>query len=190
MFLFAMFPESGAVKWAFFGPLAGALVRPLGGWLSDRLGGAKVTFWNFSVMVAAAAGVLMYLPSQSGASGVGWFFAAFILLFVTTGIGNGSVFRLVPTVFMMLHQRGAEGKDRAARDEAISKGEIEASVALGFTAAIAALGLFFIPSMVAISIDALGTPKIAVGVFVVFYLNCMFITWWWYRREGAEVWCD
>ncbi len=190
MFLFAMFPESGAVKWAFFGPLAGALVRPLGGWLSDHLGGAKVTLWNFAVMVVAAVGVLIFLPSESGGAGVAWFFAAFILLFVTTGIGNGSVFRLVPTVFMMLHQRGAEGKDRAARDEAISKGEIEASVALGFTAAIAALGLFFIPSMVAISIDALGTPKIAVGVFVVFYLNCMFITWWWYRREGAEVWCD
>ena len=52
--LSALFPQSGAAKWAFIGPVVGALVRPLGGWLSDRLGGAKVTLWNFAVMLAAA----------------------------------------------------------------------------------------------------------------------------------------
>ena len=132
----------------------------------------------------------MFRPSGSGGNELPWFFAAFMVVFITTGIGNGSVFRLVPTVFLSLHQRGAEGKDQAAQDAATSAGEIEASVALGFTAAIAALGLFFIPAMVAISIETTGTPQFALTFFTVFYATCLFVTWWWYRREGAEAKCN
>ncbi len=158
--------------------------------MSDRLGGARVTFWNFAVMVAAAFGVLMFLPSGLGGNELPWFYGAFLLLFITAGIGNGSVFRVVSTVFLGLHKRWAEGPDQAAQDAARSAGEIEASVALGFTAAMAALGLFFIPALVAISMDATGTPRFALTVFVMFYVTCLFATWWWYRREGAEARCD
>ena len=188
--LYTLLPEAGIVRWAFVGPLLGALVRPLGGWLSDRIGGAKVTLWNFAAMMTAAIGVLILLPSGSDGEGATWFVVTFMLLFITTGIGNGSVFHVVPKVFMTLHRRGAEGKDQAAQDALITEGEIEASVALGFTAAIAALGLFFIPALVAISIDATGTPRAALMVFVAFYVTCLFITWWWYRRREAEVRCD
>ncbi len=188
--LSALFPESGVAKWAFIGPLLGALVRPLGGWLSDRLGGARVTFWNFAVMVMAAIGALIFLPSGSGGNQLPWFFAAFMLVFLTAGIGNGSVFRVVPTVFLALHQRRAEGKDQAAQDAAISEGEIEVSDALGFTASVAALGLFFIPALVAVSIAATGTPRVALITFIAFYVTCLFTTWWWYRRKGAEARCD
>jgi MFS transporter, NNP family, nitrate/nitrite transporter len=188
--LTALFPGERIAKWAFVGPLLGALVRPFGGWLSDRLGGARVTFWNFAVMLAAVIGALMFLPSGSGGNELPWFFAAFMLIFITAGIGNGSVFRVVPTVFLTLHQRQAKGKDNAAREAEISQGEIEASVALGFTAAIAALGLFFIPAMVAISIETTGTLRFALTFFIVFYATCLFVTWWWYRREGAEIRCD
>ncbi len=100
------------------------------------------------------------------------------------------MFRVVPTVFLTLHQRWAEGTDQAAQDAATSAGEIEASVALGFTASVAALGLFFIPAMVAVSIAATGTPRFALNIFIAFYVTCLFVTWWWYRREGAEVRCD
>ncbi|HJP25976.1 MAG TPA: MFS transporter, partial [Arenicellales bacterium] len=64
--LLALFPESNAITWAFIGPIIGALVRPLGGWLSDHFGGAKVTFWNFAIMLAAAVTALTFLPSESG----------------------------------------------------------------------------------------------------------------------------
>ncbi len=188
--LAALFPGQGIAKWAFVGPLLGAMARPFGGWLSDRLGGARVTFWNFAVMMVAVIGASIFLPSGSSGNELPWFFAAFMLIFITTGIGNGSVFRVVPTVFLGLHRREAEGKDRAARDAANSAGEIEASVALGFTAAIAALGLFFIPAVVAISIETTGTLRFALRFFIVFYGTCLFITWWWYRREGAEARCD
>ncbi len=188
--LAAQFPDAGVARWAFIGPLVGALVRPLGGWLSDRLGGARVTLWNFVFMGAAAAGTLVFLPSGPGGGEVTWFFASFMLLFVAAGIGNGSVFHVVPTVFLKLHTREAEGKDKAARAAAVAEGEVEASVALGFTASAAALGMFFIPAFVAVSIEATGTPRGALTTFVVFYATCAFITWWWYRRKGSEVRCD
>jgi MFS transporter, NNP family, nitrate/nitrite transporter len=90
---------------------------------------------------------------------------------------------------MKLHTRAA-GNDEAARERAVTEGEIESSVALGFTAAIAALGLFFIPALIGISINATGTAGTAMTVFVVFYVTCFLATWWWYRRRGAEVQCD
>lgn len=183
------FPTSEAKHWAFAGPLLGALVRPLGGWLSDRLGGAKVTFWNFAVMLVAAIAVLAFLPSAPDSTTLPWFFASFVLLFITTGIGNGSVFHVVPNVFLKLHTRAA-GKGKVAQGRAVAEGEIEASVALGFTAGIAALGLFFIPAVIGISINATGTARTALTVFVVFYLTCLLTTWWWYRRKDAEVHCD
>jgi NNP family nitrate/nitrite transporter-like MFS transporter len=188
--LAVLFPESGALKWAFAGPLVGALVRPLGGWLSDRIGGARITFWNFAVMFLAGIWVSMTLPSQAGNNDVTGFFMAFMLLFITAGIGNGSVFHIVPAVFRKLHEQAAESKDQAAQEAAIAAGNIESSVALGFTSAIAALGLFFIPAMFATSIQATGSPHFAISIFSVFYLSCVLATWWWYRREDAEARCD
>ena len=188
--LSSLFPESSVVNWAFIGPVIGAFARPVGGWLSDHFGGARVTFWNIAVMLVAVIAVLVFLPSGTEGGEIAWFMAAFLLLFVAAGIGNGSVFRLVPTVFMMLHQRRAMGKDRSEVDAAISAGEIEASVALGFTASVAALGLFFIPAMVALSIESTGSPRVALVIFIIFYATCMFVTWWWYRRDQAEVRCD
>jgi NNP family nitrate/nitrite transporter-like MFS transporter len=187
--LYTLFPQDEIVRWAFVGPVLGALVRPLGGWLSDRVGGAKVTFWNFAVITAAAVGVLASLPSAPGGDATG-FVIAFMLLFVTVGIGNGAVFHVVPTVFRKLHEGWTAGQPETERDAAISAGEIEASVALGFTASVAALGLFFIPALVAVSIENTGTPRLALFIFIAFYVTCLFVTWWWYRRRGAEVRCD
>lgn len=188
--LASQFPDSGLLKYAFVGPLLGALIRPLGGWLADRIGGAKVTLWNFVVMFIASLAVFAFLPSEGSAGTPGGFFWAFVLLFLTTGIGNGSVFRIVPTVFLTLHMLWAKGKGEAALASAKREGEIEASVALGFTAAIAALGLFFIPMAVGVSLDATGSPRAAWYVFIVFYLSCALGTWGWYRRKDAEIRCD
>jgi MFS transporter, NNP family, nitrate/nitrite transporter len=188
--LATQFPGSGLLRYAFVGPLVGALIRPLGGWLADRLGGGRVTFWNFVVMFVAAVVVLRYLPSDSQAGDAHSFFAAFVVLFLATGVGNGSVFRMVPTVFLGLHRLWSRGKSEEAVASANREGEIEASVALGFTAAIAALGLFFIPMAVAVSLNATGSPRAAWYVFITFYLSCILGTWWWYRRKDAEIHCD
>ena len=188
--LATQFADSGLLKYAFVGPLIGALVRPFGGWLSDRVGGGRVTFWNFVVMFLASIAVLAFLPGGSDPGAAGSFFAAFMVLFLTTGIGNGSVFRMVPTVFMTLHQLWAKGQGEEAMAKAKREGEIEASVALGFTAAIAAFGLFFIPVVVGISLQATGSPHAAWYVFIAFYLSCVVGTWHWYRRKDAEIYCE
>jgi NNP family nitrate/nitrite transporter-like MFS transporter len=141
-------------------------------------------------MFLAGAWALISLPSEGGGTDVRPFFAAFMLLFLTAGIGNGSVFHMVPTVFRKLHERSAKGKDSAEKEAAITAGDIAASVALGFTSAIAAMGLFFIPALVATSIQASGTPRLALVAFCVFYLTCVLTTWWWYRRPDAEARCD
>ncbi|MDP6238955.1 MAG: MFS transporter [Alphaproteobacteria bacterium] len=187
--IYALFPQSEMVRWVFVGPLLGAMVRPLGGWLADRIGGAKVTVWSFAGMALAAVGLLLSLPAGSGGD-ANSFFLVFVALFFTAGVGNGSVFHLVPAVFRKLHEGRAVSQSEVARDTSISTGEIEASVALGFTASIGALAMFIIPAMVAVSIENTGSPRSALFFFIAFYLACLFVTWWWYRRQGAEVRCD
>jgi NNP family nitrate/nitrite transporter-like MFS transporter len=87
----------------------GALIRPVGGWLADKLGGARVTLWNFVVMALAVLGVLFFLPKGASAFALPWgpaegsftgFFLMFLVLFFTTGIGNGSTFRMIPVIFL------------------------------------------------------------------------------------------
>ena len=80
---------------AFLGPLVGSLSRPLGGLLADKVGGAIVTFWNFIAMGAATIGVMYFVGIKDFAG----FLAMFLVLFVTTGIGNGSTYRMIPSIF-------------------------------------------------------------------------------------------
>jgi len=189
MLLATQFPDSHMVNYAFIGPLLGALTRPLGGWMSDRIGGASLTFWNFSVMVLAIIGVLMALPAASGSGSATGFYIMFLILFSTAGLGNGSVYRMVPIVFRTIHQRWSEGQDDARRFSAMRQAESESAVALGFTSSIAAFGGFFIPIALATSTTLFGNPFAAMIIFGVFYLSCMWATWTWYYGKGAEVPC-
>ena len=94
LLLKTQFPKVTA-NLAFLGPLVGSLARPLGGRLADRIGGARVTFWNFIVMGAATIGVMYFVDISSFAG----FLAMFLVLFVTTGVGNGSTYRMIPSIF-------------------------------------------------------------------------------------------
>ncbi len=189
MLLASQFATSGAASYAFIGPLLGAVVRPLGGWLADRWGGARVSLWNFAVMAIAMYATLLFLPSAPDGGHLGGFFAGFMVLFLTAGIGNGSVFQMVPSVFAGLHRRGAADQDEAAQARAIGEAEKETAVALGFTASLAAFGGFYIPLAIALSFNLTGTPATAVASFGVFYLSCVLATWWWYFRRDAEAPC-
>ncbi len=181
----SQFPEVNALAWAWLGPLVGAVVRPFGGWLSDKLGGAPVTFWNFIAMTLAVVGVLYSMSLGS----FYLFLAVFLVLFMTTGIGNGSTFRMIPVIFMSERLREVEGKGTAARDEAIRNANKEAAAVLGFTSAIGAYGGFFIPKSYGTSIALTGGPEGALYVFIVFYVTCIAMTWWYYSRKNAEMPC-
>jgi len=185
----SQFPAENPTQYAFLGPLVGALARPLGGWVADKLGGARVTFWNFIVMSAAVFGVLFFLP-YGGAGGNFWgFLAMFILLFFTTGIGNGSTFRMIPVIFLTERQRDAQGKGADAQEQAVKDAGKEAAAVLGFTSAFAAYGAFFIPKGFGTSIAATGGPQAALYGFVFFYVTCIIMTWWYYSRKNSEMPC-
>jgi NNP family nitrate/nitrite transporter-like MFS transporter len=183
------FPGVDPVRWAFIGPLLGALVRPVGGWLSDKLGGARVTLWNFVAMAAAAGGVIAFLPrGGEGGSFLG-FLLMFLVLFTTSGIGNGSTFRMIPVIFATFHERRAEGDDGAARETARKDGAREAAAVLGFSSAVAAYGAFFIPRAFGTSMKLTGSPAGAIVGFIVLYVSCLALTWWYYARREAEMPC-
>jgi len=185
----SQFPEVNALAYAFLGPLVGALVRPFGGWLSDKLGGAPVTFWNFIAMVAAVAGVLYFLPSGPSGGDFYGFLAMFMVLFLTSGIGNGSTFRMIPIIFLTERTREAEGKGTVAKEQAVRDANKEAAAVLGFSSAIGAYGGFFIPKSYGTSIAATGGPEAALYLFIAFYVTCIVMTWWYYARKNAEMPC-
>ena len=185
----SQFPQIDALSYAWLGPLVGALIRPLGGWLSDKLGGARVTFWTFLVMVVGVLGVLYFLPQGGQGGNFYGFLATFMALFAAAGIGNGSTFRMIPVIFMNERQREAAGKGRAAEEQAVRDANKEAAAVLGFSSAMAAYGGFFIPMSYGVSISTFGGPAYALYMFIVFYVTCIALTWWCYARRGAKTPC-
>ena len=155
-----------ALMYAWIGPFIGALIRPIGGWISDKLGGAFVTQICSVVMVAAALGVAHYMKAAYASATPEEFFMPFFLLFLTlflaSGIGNGSTFRTVAKVF-----------DRE-----------KAGPVLGWTSAVAAYGAFIIPQVFGEQIQA-RTPEIALYGFAAFYGVCMLLNWFAYLRPNA-----
>lgn len=157
-----------ALTYAWIGPFVGALIRPVGGWISDKVGGSIVTQMISAVMVLASAyaGFIMMQAYQSVTPEIYFtqFLVVFVILFAATGIGNGSTFRTVGVIF-----------DR-----------VQAGPVLGWTSAVAAYGSFIAPEVIKGQIKA-GTPELAMYGFAVFYALCLGLNWWFYLRPGAEI---
>jgi NNP family nitrate/nitrite transporter-like MFS transporter len=169
----SQFPGSPGARLAFLGPLVGSLARPLGGWLADRYGGAKVTGWVFVAMAVGVLGVLLSL--QGG--GFGFFLGSFLLLFVTSGVGNGSTFRMIPAIWTA---GAADGAD----PEALPIARRQAAAVIGLSSAVGALGGFFVPRSFGVSVAATGSADAALVGFLAFYAVCLATTWWWYLRRS------
>src|SRR6201998_1478655 len=134
------FPQM-TIAIAFLGPLVGSLSRPLGGLLADKIGGATVTFWNFIAMGVATIGVMYFVEVKEFAG----FLAMFLVLFVTTGIGNGSTPRVIPWLFRAEKRREPKAAGDGAPTAAVNAARIEGGAALGFIGAIGACGGCLIP---------------------------------------------
>ena len=172
------FPEINALQYAFLGPLVGALSRSLTGWVADRWGGGRVTFWVFAVMALGALGVVHFLGEKNFAG----FFAMFLLLFFASGVGNASTFQMIPAIMRKDMDRLMPG---ASADTRRMQSDKESAAIIGFTSAIAAYGAFFIPKSFGSSIAMTGGASLALYGFLAFYLSCIFITWFFYTRRGG-----
>lgn len=184
-----LFPDVNALQFAFLGPLVGALARSAGGPIADRLGGAVITFWVFVLMVLGVVGVLAFLPGEGAPGNFYGFLASFMLLFVLTGVGNASTFRMIPVIFRTLAERARTDQSDAGRVAALRRAAIESAAVIGFSSAIGAYGGFFIPKSYGSSIAITGGPHAALYLFIAFYVSCIALTWWWYLRRNAECPC-
>jgi NNP family nitrate/nitrite transporter-like MFS transporter len=172
------FPDINVLQYAFLGPLVGALSRSLTGWVSDRWGGGRVTFWVFVGMAAGVFGVLTFLNSGNFAG----FFAMFLFLFFVSGIGNASTFQMIPAIMRKEMDRLMPDADLASRTKQADR---ESAAIIGFTSAIAAYGAFFIPKSYGSSIALTGGPQAALWGFFIFYVICIAVTWSVYTRRGG-----
>ncbi|MEZ5733768.1 MAG: MFS transporter [Paracoccaceae bacterium] len=177
-----MFPEVNALQYVFLGPLVGALSRAATGWVSDKFGGGRVTFWVFLGMIVAVFGVITFLPNGgAGGSFIG-FFACFMALFFLTGVGNASTFQMIPAIMGREIPRLMPTLDAAAGRK---QAERESAAIIAFTSAIAAYGAFFIPKAYGTSIAMTGAPFLALWGFLIFYAICLVLTWFYYTRPGG-----
>ncbi|MET9022237.1 MFS transporter [Actinopolymorpha sp. NPDC004070] len=170
-----VFPDSSATKYAFLGALVGSLVRPVGGWLADRWGGARVTCAVFAAMVAGMAVLLVAVNAGS----LGLFVTAFAVLFVASGVGNGSTYRMVPAIFARQGERDERAGVAGARRAALT----EAGAAVGIISAVGAFGGFLIPRAYGASLGATGSVATAVVAYAAFYALCLGVTWWCFLRR-------
>lgn len=165
-------------------------VSRLTGTISDKVGGARVTLLVFVGMICGVLGVLSALPGQAGGTG-NWpvFFASFLLLFACAGIGNGSTYKMIPTIFITLAERRAAGQGETVQGQAKLAGVKESAAAAGFISAIGAYGGYFIPQGFGLSMKATGGPEVALYCFLGFYVSCVLITWFFYSRKHADMPC-
>ncbi|MEU5598132.1 nitrate/nitrite transporter [Streptomyces sp. NPDC020298] len=160
----------------FIGPLLGSLIRPVGGWLADRYGGAKITLWNYVGMAAATA----VLVGASIEKSLPLFVAVFVVLFVLSGLGNGSTFKMIPGIFQAKAlAKGLEGEAAAAHGRRLS------GASMGLIGAVGALGGVGINLAFRQSFLSYGSGTGAFVVFLAYYGVCFAVTWAVYLRRPA-----
>ena len=168
-----------AASLTFIGPLLGSLIRPVGGALSDRIGGVKVTFWNFVAMAVAAVICIV----ASGMNSLPVFVIGFVLLFVTSGIGNGSVYKMIPAIFRTKALADAETRGWDT-DAALLWARRISGAVIGIAGAVGAFGGLLINLAFRQSFQATKSGTPAFWSFLAFYAVCFIVTYLVYMRGG------
>ncbi|HEX6346143.1 nitrate/nitrite transporter [Umezawaea sp.] len=158
------------VALAFLGALIGSVARPLGGWMADRFGGARITLYTFVGLALGTVGVMVSVDTGS----FPLFFGSFIALFVLAGVGNGSTYRMIPAIF-------------ATQDADAKSAKRQAAAVVGIAGAIGAFGGVLVNLVFKFSLEGSGTLTPALIAFLVFYGLCVTTTWWFYLRSRVFV---
>ena len=172
------FPDINIMKFVFLGPLVGALSRAGTGWISDRVGGGRVTFWVFVGMILSVLLVIWSLKANLFTV----FFLGFMLMFFFTGVGNASTFQMIPVI---MRKEVARIFPHFDANQQRPQAERESAAIIAFSSAIGAYGGFFIPKAFGTSIGLTGNAQAALWAFVAFYALCLAITWFYYTRKGG-----
>jgi NNP family nitrate/nitrite transporter-like MFS transporter len=160
----------------FLGPLLGSLSRPFGGKLSDRIGGAKVTLWTFVLMAIATAATLLASNMRS----LSLYTIGFIVLFVLSGVGNGSTYKMIPAIFRA--KAALAVADGAPEQAEVRRAQRLSGALIGVAGAVGALGGLFINLAFRSSFQTFGSGDVAFYAFLAFYLVCATTTWSVYLR--------
>ncbi|KUO18340.1 MFS transporter [Streptomyces dysideae] len=166
-----------AAALTFIGPLLGSLIRPVGGQLADRIGGAKVTLWNFALMAVATAVIVTASVRES----LPLFIGGFITLFILTGLGNGSTYKMIPGIF----RAKAAAKGMAGEDAAVYARRLSGA-SMSLIGAVGALGGLGINLALRQSFLSVGSGTGAFVAFLVYYGTCFVVTWAVYLRRPAS----
>ncbi len=168
-----------AASLTWLGPLLGSLIRPVGGALADRFGGARITCATFVAMAAGA--LVVWAASQIGSLPL--FVVGFVLLFVLSGLGNGSTYKMIPAIFRsQALQRVAGGGDPEAADRHALR---MSGALIGIAGAVGAFGGVLVNLAFRQSFMTTGTGDSAYLVFIAFYVVCVALTWVVYLRPGV-----
>jgi NNP family nitrate/nitrite transporter-like MFS transporter len=159
------------------------VARPFGGTLADRVGGTRVTIASYVVKALGALGAIGALHEHS----FGLFFGSFLVLFVASGVGNGSIYRMIPAIFRADAEAGAGAPDDTARPALLDGARKAAAGCIGIAGAIGAFGGFLIPRGFAASTNHAGSLVPAVWVFIGVYLVLGVVTWAVYQRPGSRL---
>jgi NNP family nitrate/nitrite transporter-like MFS transporter len=170
-----------AASLTWLGPLLGSLVRPFGGSLADRFGGARITCTTF-VAMAAGAGVVV---TASRMHSLPLFVVGFVALFVLSGVGNGSTYKMIPAIFRAQAMDDvAAGGDSAAADRRALQ---HSGAVIGIAGAVGAFGGVLVNLAFRQSFLTTGSGDAAYLAFIGFYAVCVVVTWAVYLRPRARM---
>jgi NNP family nitrate/nitrite transporter-like MFS transporter len=164
----------------FIGPLIGSLIRPVGGSLADKFGGSKVSFVNFVAMALGASTVLIASKVQS----LPLYLIGFIMLFAFSGLGNGSVYKMIPAIFKS--KSGTEIINGADPTVSMAKSQRHAGALIGLAGAIGAFGGVLVNLAFRQSFLSTKSADSAYIAFIAFYAICFAVTWFVYIRESPR----
>ncbi len=165
------------LTWAFLGAGIGSVIRPLGGKLADRIGGARITAMSFVMLAAGAAAALWSVNAKN----LPVFFASFMFLFVATGIGNGSTYRMISRIFML------KGELAGGDPDTMVHMRRQAAGALGVISSIGAFGGFVVPLAYAWSKSHFGSIEPALRFYIAFFVALLGVTWFAYLRTKSRM---
>lgn len=162
---------------AFLGPLVGALTRPVGGWLGDRLGGARLTLATLVGMISSSSGLWYFLQHKQDPRAFGFFMMLSVLLFAFTGLGNGAIYQMIPAAFRTFHLERGRAAGEVAEGPALIAARVETSAAVGFIGAVGAYGGWLVPQTYGLSISVTGSPLLAIELITGLYLVAVLVVW-------------